>query len=258
MVLMVSTAAWAAENPKVLEKAAKRACATGDFRKGVDLLAQLFVETDNLTYVFNQGRCYEQNHQWVSAIDRFREYLRKIPSAQTAERETVEKHITDCERFRDREEMAQTIVPPTTAPPPAVENQVAASRVVAPASPTGISTPAPPLQPEPASHISPLRVTGIVLGSTGIASAIVGLVLNLKANELATDYGKTRDPATSTRYDSYKLGSMVGYGAGAAMFAIGVGLYLFGGPAVAEGEKSVSLLPSWSPGHFSLALQRSF
>jgi hypothetical protein len=63
--------------PESVEMQAKKTCASGDFRKGVDLLADLYIRSDDATYVYNQGRCYEQNHQWKGAIDRFREYLRK-------------------------------------------------------------------------------------------------------------------------------------------------------------------------------------
>ena len=70
------------------EKVARKACITGDFRKGVDILADLFIETRDYTYVFNQGRCFQQHHRWEEALDRFDEYLRKatgIPSDEVAE-----------------------------------------------------------------------------------------------------------------------------------------------------------------------------
>jgi hypothetical protein len=41
-------------------KAAKKACAAGDFRKGMDILAELYVDTNHTTFIYNQGRCYEQ------------------------------------------------------------------------------------------------------------------------------------------------------------------------------------------------------
>jgi hypothetical protein len=72
------------------EKAAKKACAAGDYKEGVEILAGLYVDTDDPTYVYNQGRCYQQNHQWRSAVDRFREYLRKRPKARAAEKADVE------------------------------------------------------------------------------------------------------------------------------------------------------------------------
>jgi hypothetical protein len=69
----------AAESRKAQEKAAKKACASGDFRKGVEILAGLYVDSDDTMFIYNSARCYEQNHEWSSALDRFREYMRKTP-----------------------------------------------------------------------------------------------------------------------------------------------------------------------------------
>ena len=79
------------------EKAAKKACITGDVKTGIDILGDLYVDTADVTYVFNQGRCYEQNHLWVDAIDRFREYLRKIPAGSEKEKADASAHVADCE-----------------------------------------------------------------------------------------------------------------------------------------------------------------
>ena len=54
----VSPAMAKPANRQALEKAAKKACITGDYRKGIDILGDLFVETNDATYVFNQGRCF--------------------------------------------------------------------------------------------------------------------------------------------------------------------------------------------------------
>ena len=68
--LLVSPAVAKPVNRQTLEKAAKKACITGDYRKGIDILGDLFVETNDATYVFNQGRCFQQNHRWEEALDR--------------------------------------------------------------------------------------------------------------------------------------------------------------------------------------------
>ena len=47
-----------AQNREAQEKAAKKACITGDYRKGVEILADLYVESNDPTYVYNQGRCF--------------------------------------------------------------------------------------------------------------------------------------------------------------------------------------------------------
>lgn len=256
VVLVAASGTQASEGQRANEKAAKKACATGDYRKGVEILAQLYVDTDKPILIFNQGRCYEQNHQWVSAIDRFREYMRKMPPG--SDLGFVEKHIADCERFREQDEPKPALAPAATQPPP-VESPPVVPAMAPPPPPVADDTERPaPASPSQESHTSPLRVTGIVLGSVGIATAALGLVLNLKANSLADEYGKTHDPATNSSHSSYKTGSMICYGAGAAMLAAGVALYIVGRPTPKQGGSTLSLLPAWSPGEYSLGLRRTF
>ena len=46
------------------ENLARQACLDGNFAEGVSILSKLFVETKNVTYIFNQGRCFEQNRRY--------------------------------------------------------------------------------------------------------------------------------------------------------------------------------------------------
>lgn len=61
------------------EKTARKACLSGDYEKGVAILSDLFVETQDPTWIFNQARCFEQNRRYEDAIARFQEYLRAAP-----------------------------------------------------------------------------------------------------------------------------------------------------------------------------------
>jgi hypothetical protein len=63
-------------NREAKEKAARTACLAGDYAKGVTLLSELFVETKNPNWIFNSGRCFEQNARFQEAISRFQEYKR--------------------------------------------------------------------------------------------------------------------------------------------------------------------------------------
>jgi hypothetical protein len=244
----------AEEAPKAREKAAKKACATGNFREGVEILAGLYVDTDDVTHVYNQGRCYEQNHQWVGAIDRFREYLRKKRSLTASEKAETEKHIADCEELRAREEAKPAWVPPPPpSPPPPVEPQAAEPRV-----PRPVNTITEQPGVAPASRGAGLRIGGVVLGSAGIATAAIGLVLNLKANNLAADFNKTHNPATRASQSSYKTGSMVCYGAGAGALLGGIVLYLIGHSMTGQEGNNVSLLPILTPTDLGLGLRRAF
>jgi hypothetical protein len=252
LALVPSSRSYAANSPKAQEKAAKKACAAGDFRKGVEILAELYVDTNDLTHVYNQARCYEQNHQWTGAIDRFREVLRKSPNATASDRAEVEKHISDCEALRAQDEPKPVMAPlppppapaatPAPVPPPAGPDNAVVEQPTSPKSSRG----------------SGLRVTGVALGSAGIAAAVVGFVLNLKANNLADDFDRTQDPATRSSRSSYKTGSMVCYGAGAGMLATGVVLYLVGRAAAGEELTQLSILPTLTPTEFSLGVRRAF
>jgi hypothetical protein len=240
--------AQAAGSVNAQEKAAKKACAAGDFRKGVEILAGLYVDTDDATYIFNQGRCYEQNHQWVNATDRFREYLRKNESLAPKIKADVEKHIADCEALQEKE--TPKVAPmPVTAPalPPPPPMPAEQTKVVSGES-------APPQE----NQGSGMRVAGIVCGSIGVAALATGLILNLKANSLASDFNRTRNPSTQSSQSTYKTGSMIGYGVGAGALVTGIVLYLIGHPSADPTPSRVSLLPVLTPAEFSLSMMRTF
>src|SRR5664279_1257123 len=97
MVALAGTAS--AEKPlskSAKERAAKKACAMGEFQKGADILTDLFLDTNDATYVYNQGRCYQQNNRFEQAISRFREYLRKAKDLSDSDRAETERQINDC------------------------------------------------------------------------------------------------------------------------------------------------------------------
>ena len=233
------------------ERQAKKACAAGDFRKGVDILADLYIRTDDATYVYNQGRCYQQNHQWTSAVDRFREYLRKSKNLTPADTQEVEQHIAECRRFLD-EETAKT-APPTQPPPP----PVAPPPVAAP--PPVIVVQAPPPPPAPSGRPgSGLRTTGIVVGSAGIAALATAVVLNLKANSLADKANQGYDPDAESSQKSYKTGAIIGYGIGGAALAVGTTLYLVGRSKGKAASQGVALVPIGGRSEVGLALSGEF
>ena len=101
LVLVVLASPASAERVKqktAREKAAQKACSLGDYQKGVDILADLLVGSDDPNYIYNQARCYEQNSRWEQAINRFREYLRKDASLSDSDRADAERHIDECEK----------------------------------------------------------------------------------------------------------------------------------------------------------------
>jgi hypothetical protein len=236
--------------PEEPEIVARKACAEGDFRKGVSILADLYVHSKVSTHIYNQARCYEQNHQWVSAIDRFREYLRKSPALSSEETGETESHIAECKRLLDEEQPksapTQGGLPPTVTPTPSVISQP--PPVVPPIQEPPTTITAPPSAVGPGST---LRTTGIVVGSVGLATVATAVILNLKANQLA-------DSGDGSGQKSYRNGALACYGVGGAAVAAGVVMYLLGHNAVGSQPTGIALLPMWTPDGAALAISGDF
>jgi hypothetical protein len=222
-----------AANRQAQEKAAKKACATGEYKKGIDILADLYVDTNDPNYVFNQGRCYEQNSRFEQAIERFREFLRKATTLSDEDRKGVDKHIADCEGFLPKPAVAPVAPPPTTQP----EAQPVQPLTVAPEQAIASSA------ERSTSSGAGLRVAGIVTASVGAAALVAGVVLNLKheslVNEQNTHFSRSRESDVST----YMTWSLVGYGVGAAAVLAGGTLWFLGRRSSSSTEQTVALLP---------------
>jgi hypothetical protein len=172
------------------KRAAKTACLAGDYAKGVALLAELYVDTSDPMYIFNQGRCFEQNGRYEDAVIRFREYQRKNADAGGAPDPQAEKHIGDClalieiQRARTSEQNQAPSAAAAVAPGPGATNvQPAVSAAQPPdsAAPAGATQPVPagagsavPSVPIPAA--SPDRSPMPVQKKLGYGAAALGLV----------------------------------------------------------------------------------
>lgn len=238
------------------ERAAKKACLAGDPATGVEILAELYVDTNDITYIFNQGRCFEQNRRYDDAVGRFREYLLKGEARLSAEDQAVaQKRIETCESYLPKSEPRAPSVPepapmaPTLSLPPA--QPVAEPPVVA------------IVQQSPASDVKPgfgLRVAGIAVGAVGAAAVITGVLLNLKVNSMSSDLEKpdnfNRDTDNSRK--DYKTLSLVSYGVGAACLAGGSVLYYLGWRSGRVETTTVALLPSLGPDTAGAMLSGAF
>jgi hypothetical protein len=219
---------------------ARKACLTGDFQRGATLLAELFADTGDPTYIYNQARCYQQNSRPTEALNHFREYLRvakNLPADIVAETEGY---------IREMEKEKATSAPVTTPPP-----------VTAP-------PPGPPPTPSPASGPIVIgapgdtgaggedrgrtqKLAGIVVASVGGAALIGGAVFGLKASGLQSEVEERYDKG---KYDSGKSAATlqwVFYGIGAAGIATGAVLYTLGLRAAHGESSSVSFVPALDP-----------
>lgn len=244
-------------NKQAQEDEARKDCLDGNYSDGVALLTKLFISTKDPTYIFNQGRCLEQNRRYEDAIVRFQEYLRtgrdKLDASDKSE---AEQHIKDC-----REMIAQER---GTAPPPAVAQSIPAPTVAPKPAPAETPEPSPVVvQPAPekvpANSGSGLRIGGIVVASVGIAAAAAGVVFNLKANSTVDNMYTVKDGYTKdSDRKTYTTLAWVGYGVGAACIVTGAILYGVGLKAKPSSDDSVALLPTFGPDHAGAVLTGAF
>ena len=242
------------EPQEELPSQARRACLSGDYERGVSILTDLFVRTKQPDWVYNQGRCLEQNARYEEAILRFEEYLRLTKGSKAQDRAAAEDHIAEC---RSKLVKTEQIVPPPTrpetmTPPPVVAQEPAPSQEVVQAPS------AEPSQAQPARGRTGLRIAGIVAGVLGGASLTTAVLFNLKANGMADDLNRPEgyDQDKVSERNTKETLSWVGYGVGAACLAGGAILLYLG----YRGDNSprMALTPSIAPGQAGLNFQGRF
>jgi hypothetical protein len=195
---LASSPAEAASDER--EARAKKACAAGRVDEGVELLAELFTQTGDVNYVYNQGRCYQQNGVADKAVNRFREYLRTATELQPEDRAVVERYIAELEQQR-------------------------------------AATP-PPREAEGSSRLRTAALVLGAAGALAIGTGVV-LSLKVQSYERETNEGlASMDPvepwwlegriSSGTRLETFQW---VAYGVGAAAIAGGVVCHVLGSRA---------------------------
>ena len=257
-LLVLATQPAFASSRQARERAARKACLASDFAKGMDMLSDLFVETQDPVYVFNQGRCLEQGQQYKDAIARFQEYLRtgETHKLNPDDEAAAKKHIMACkENLANQaiEAQAATAPVPFTSPPPPPEQTSAA-----PLSASSVTQSEP--QQALATTGSGLRVAGIVTAAIGVAALGAGVVFNVLANNTAGDMESVLDgyAAKKSTRDRYVALTWVGYGVGAACVATGAVLYGIGLKAGSTSSTNVAFVPTLGAGQAGAALVGSF
>jgi hypothetical protein len=246
-----------AESVETKERTARMACLSGDFAKGVAILSELFVDTKDPNYIFNQGRCYEQARLYEDAIARFQEYVRAGKKLGKAEKAEAQKHIADCQDLIAKQS------PATVAQSaPAATTVAVATPPVAPV-PVVTATAAPVQRsntPFASESGSGLRTAGIVTAAVGGAGLVAGVILNLKVNSMASDIQKIDGYTAGKESDrkSYETLGWVSYGVGAACVATGAVLYYLGLRAGSAGSTSVALVPAFAPGEAGGVVKGAF
>lgn len=235
------------------EREARMACLSGDPAKGVALLSALFVDTKDPTYIYNQGRCFEQNRRFEEAIGRFEEYQRVAKNASPSDKADAEKHIAECEALLAKQRSQEVSRPSASQTASSAEER-----------PTGATAESPVVREkaQPARvGTGALLTAGIVTAAVGGAAVVAGIVFNVKANSLASDMNKV-DGYTAAKESSrstYQTLGWVGYGVGAACIAGGVLMVVLGLHASGtESSSPVAFVPAVGPDRASLLLRGAF
>jgi VCBS repeat-containing protein len=195
---------------------AKTACAAGEVQKGIRLLAELYTATDNPTWLFNQGRCYQQNGQPAQALTRFKEYLRKGANEPEEDLRTARQHISE------------------------LETELAAQATPAPA-PLGTGA---PVEPGRTGRFNRLQITGLALGGFGVVSLATGAFFSYKVQAAENEVndltrGQTVVEAGTVKDNDrsgarYEILQWVSYGVGLAAVAAGATTFFIGAGRGAE------------------------
>ena len=218
------------------ERAAKKACLTGDPVAGVAILTDLYLDTNDPTHLFNQGRCFEQNRRYDDAVGRFREYLEKAKDLSPEDKADTHRHIANCESYLRGK--------PVEAATPEVPKVVAEKTPVVESKPAEVIVVAP--VPNAGRGGRGLRTAGGVVAAVGAAGLVTGLVLNLKANSMSGNLEADWNPGTNSTREGYKTAGWVAYGGGAACMVAGTVLYYLGWRR-GEREPSVAVVPTVGP-----------
>jgi hypothetical protein len=251
--LLVAPLAFA-QSLESRERTARTSCLTGDYAKGAAILSELFVDTRNPTFIYNQGRCFEQNRRFEEAIGRFEEYLRIGRNLGAEEVADAKKHIADCRQLLG--EQANLAPRPLVAQPAPAPAQPASATVQS-AQPAGVlvQPTSPPAQPGRG-----LRIAGIVVGAAGVAGVVTGVLLTLKARSMSSDMekldGYTPDKESSRK--NYRDFGVVATSAGGVCLATGAVLYILGARAAAQATPGLALSPIIAPGAAGAAITGAF
>lgn len=222
--------------------------------KGVDLLSDLFLDTRDPTYIFNQGRCFQQNNRYEDAISRFREYLRKATSITPQERADTERYIEECQR------LLQAPQPPVSPTAPQIPPAAASDGSSAPPPASAL-----PLVPVTSASATPtdsgrgLRIAGIGVGAAGLASVGIAVYYYTRARAMSDKVSSSDNPSAADQQAGKDAETMqwIFYTAGGASLVAGTVMYVLGSSSSRRGSVT-SVSPVLGPSLVGLAAQGAF
>lgn len=180
----------------------------------------MYVATKEPTWLYNQGRCYQQSNQGAMAITRFRDYLRVAPP----ESPLVAKAKTYIAEIEGDMKKNEPVAAPAPAPAPTIVVQPAPVQVTT--APAVVVT-SPAAEPAPQRSFA-ARVTTVSLLGVGALGLGLGVFSSLKVSALQSDaesgkVGAGQLEANRSDASRYETLQWVGYGVGAAAL-VGAGV----------------------------------
>jgi hypothetical protein len=212
LMMAGAVTATAAESQEAREREARKACFTGNVERGVEILLDLYVETQHPNYIYNQARCFERNGKYDQALLSYEDYLRKATNLPDAERAQVEKSMVELRvRLTGAPSSAGAGRPSSSAP--ALLTPALDSRAVA----LGDTPADAPLQGPASDEAAAGRtwpwqrtagVVSLIAAGGGLAMGVAGTVLRAGRagdfNDVCTYYNGqplARDPSSIVDFD---------------------------------------------------------
>jgi hypothetical protein len=198
-----------APDPRAWE--ARKACVAGEVDRGIKLLADYLISTEDVTAVYNMGRCYQQNGLNDKALLQFREYRRLATSLSDPERRELEGKIAELEA----DQRSRALRPVEAARADESRGDGGKGRA--------------------------LRTGAIAAAAVGVAGLGAGLVFGLRVHSLDREatLAMRHDPSRDASARTAQTLQWVMYGVGAAALMAGGILYYVAGTH----ERRVALTP---------------
>jgi tetratricopeptide (TPR) repeat protein len=218
----------------------------GAFDRAIELWKQGYEYKDDPIFLYNIAQAYRQKGDHQKAIFFYKAYIREEPRARN--RDDVEARIAELTKLLEAQQNATEAPPKEPVSPP--EPQAEPPPVVAPPSPS-VAPARDDLDARPGRM---MKIGGAVAGGIGVAALATGVVFLIRSSSIEgeiEDAAMSGEPWTPELVDREASGrtsatiGWIGTGAGVALVATGITLYVLGAAkdAHARHEREISFAP---------------